>query len=514
MGDTDMRRRALSLVLALVFAPFLGGCLVGPNYERPQMPSPPQYRFLAGAPQAESLADAPWFQVFDDPALQALVKEAIANNLDLRMAIARVEEMRARAGIAKSYLYPQVDGVVSYNARQTSGVRGETTSGEDEDTTAQSGVYGFSLSWELDLFGRIRRGHESALAVVLATDQARRGVLVTLVGDVASHYFLLRELDLQLMIARRTLGLNDETVAYFQNRLDGGVANRLEVDRIRANRSQTAAAIPDIEQQIAVVENSLSLLLGRPPSAIPRQALTEAELLPPPIPPGLPVSLLERRPDIAQAEQMLISANADIGVAKAMFFPTISLTGFLGGVSGDLSNFLGGDGAAWSLGGRVAAADLSRQSSPAERRSRAGPLRDCGRGIPEGRAQRVPRSVDFLDHDPEAGGTARGGTDRRDRAPGRFRACPLAVRFRARQLHRDSHGRPGAVPAAADPRADARRGIARARGALSHARRRLAAIGDRNIWPISSGESTKRNCSSYRASSASCRNGSRPRACA
>ncbi len=350
MGDTDMRRRALSLVLALGFAPFLGGCLVGPNYERPQMPSPPQYRFMAGAPQAESLADAPWFQVFDDPALQALVKEAIANNLDLRMAIARVEEMRARAGIAKSYLYPQVDGVVSYNGRQTSNVRGEAA-GETEDSTAQSGVYGFSLSWELDLFGRIRRGHESALAVVLATDQARRGVLVTLVGDVASHYFLLRELDLQLLIARRTLGLNDETVAYFQNRLDGGVANRLEVDRIRANRSQTAAAIPDIEQQIAVVENSLSLLLGRPPSAIPRQVLTETEMLPPPIPPGLPVSLLERRPDVAQAEQMLISANADIGVAKAMFFPTISLTGFLGAVSGDLSNFLGGDGAAWSLGG-------------------------------------------------------------------------------------------------------------------------------------------------------------------
>jgi len=351
MGDTDMRRRALSVGLALVFAPFLGGCLVGPNYERPQMPSPPQYRFLAGAPQAESLADAPWFQVFDDPALQALIKEAIANNLDLRMAVARVEETRARAGIAKSYLYPQVDGVVSYNARQTSGLRGDATSGEDEDTTAQSGVYGFSLSWELDLFGRIRRGHESALALVLATDQARRGVLVTLVGDVASHYFLLRELDLQLMIARRTLGLNDETVAYFQNRLDGGVANRLEVDRIRANRSQTAAAIPDIEQQIAVVENSLSLLLGRPPSAIPRQALGEAEMLAPAIPPGLPASLLERRPDVAQAEQLLISANADIGVAKAMFFPTISLTGFLGAVSGDLSNFLGGDGAAWSLGG-------------------------------------------------------------------------------------------------------------------------------------------------------------------
>jgi multidrug efflux system outer membrane protein len=206
------------------------------------------------------------------------------------------------------------------------------------------------LSWELDLFGRIRRGHEAALALVLASDQGRRGVLVTLVGDVATHYFLLRELDLQLEIARRTLGLNDETVTYFQNRLTGGVSNRLELDRIRANRALTAAAIPQLEQQIAIVENSLSLLLGRLPGEIERVSFKTDEALPPPIPPGLPASLLQRRPDVLQAEQLLVAANADIGVAKALFFPTISLTGFLGGVSGDLSNFIGGDGLAWSVG--------------------------------------------------------------------------------------------------------------------------------------------------------------------
>ena len=170
-------------------------------------------------------------------------------------------------------------------------------------------------------------------------------MLVTLVGDVASNYFLLRELDLQLEIARRTLGLNDETVTYFQNRLDGGVSNRLEVDRIRANRARTAAAIPEIEQQIAIVENA-HLAAARPAAGRDRARRRSApdEPLPPPIPPGLPASLLERRPDVAQAEQLLVAANADIGAAKALFFPTISLTGFLGGVSGDLTTFLGGGG--------------------------------------------------------------------------------------------------------------------------------------------------------------------------
>ncbi len=230
--------------------------------------------------------------MFEDPTLQALIRDAIANNLDLRIALAHVEEARARAGIAKSYLYPQVDGAVTY------GVRGASTTEEANDTTRQSGTYGFHLSWEIDLFGRLRRGQEAAVALALATEQGRRGVLVTLVGDVATNYFLLRELDLQLEIARQTLRLNDETVTYFQNRLTGGVSNRLELDRIRAIREQTAAAIPEIERQIGQVENLISLLLGRPPGPIARQRLTNTEELPPPIPPGLPASLLERRPDV------------------------------------------------------------------------------------------------------------------------------------------------------------------------------------------------------------------------
>ncbi len=321
---------------------------VGPDYERPVMPTPPQYRFVDGPAQAQLLADSPWWQVFDDPALQALVRDALANNLDLQLAVARVEEARARAGIAKSYLYPQVDGVASYSARQATNAPGQD--GQGNDTTQQSGVYGFQLSWEIDLFGKLRRQHESSLALLLASEEARRGVLVTLVGDVATNYFLLRELDLQLDIARQTLRVNDDTVKYFSDRLEGGVSNRLELDRIRALRAQTAAAIPALEQQIATVENDLSLLLGHPPAPVARERLGDSDPLPPAIPPGLPTSLIERRPDIMEAEQLLVAANADIGAAKALFFPAISLTGFLGGVSGDLTTFLGGDGGVWSAG--------------------------------------------------------------------------------------------------------------------------------------------------------------------
>jgi multidrug efflux system outer membrane protein len=341
-GATEVRLTTCLSILAGL-TPFWTGCMMGADYSRPPMPSPAQYRFVSG-PEAVSLADAPWFQIFEDPTLQALIREALAGNLDLRVAAARVEEARARAGIVKSFLYPQVDGVAQATVGQASTVGQDE---DDEDNTRANGVFGFQLSWELDLFGRIRREHEAALAFVLASEYGRRGIIVTLIGDVASNYFLLRELDLQLEIARRTLRLNDETVLYFQNRLDGGVSNRLELDRIRALRSETAVAIPEIEQQIAIVEHFISLLVGRPPGPIDRPALGSDEAPPPPIPAGLPASLLERRPDVLEAEQLLVAANADIGVAKARFFPRISLTGFLGGISGDLATLMG-QGGVWS----------------------------------------------------------------------------------------------------------------------------------------------------------------------
>jgi len=342
-----LRLPAAAAALALMAA----GCTVGPNYERPKLDPPVQHRDAAPAPTPESVADLNWWQLYQDPGLQALIRDGIANNLDLRIASARVVEARALAGIAKSYLYPEVGAGFGTTQEQRSRVGDPKLSKEQvPDRTYSNWALTGSLSWEIDLFGRLRRGREAAVAQYLATEEGRKAVMVTLVGDIASTYFYLRELDLSLEIARRTVKLNDETVDYYAKRLQGGVSNRLEVNQAKANRAVTAAAIPDIERQIVIAENALSVLLGRPPSAIARWKPIAENEVPPQVPSGLPAQLLERRPDVLQAEQLLVAANANIGVAKALFYPTISLTGSLGTVSSSLSDFMTGDSAVWSFG--------------------------------------------------------------------------------------------------------------------------------------------------------------------
>jgi multidrug efflux system outer membrane protein len=347
MTPLGLTRRSPLLAAALVAA-LASGCAVGPNYNRPQVPTPPAHRFFEGEEQAQSIADTPWWEVVKDPQLQALVREAIANNLDLRTATARVAEARAQYGIARSFLFPEVGVAGGYSAQQVSRLS-EPPQGTAAGKTYQNWSAGFPLSWEIDLFGRIRRGKEAAFAAYLATEEGRRAALITLVADVASTYLFLRELDLQLDVARRTVATNEETVRFYETRLKGGVSNRLEVDRAVANRSRTATSIPQIEQQVAVAENALCLLLGRPPGAIERgEALTDQHL-PPGIPAGLPTSLLERRPDVLAAEQLLVASNANVGAAKALFFPTISLTGILGTVSSEFSNLLKADANVWQV---------------------------------------------------------------------------------------------------------------------------------------------------------------------
>lgn len=338
-------RAAACLSLALLLA----GCTVGPDYKRPVMVSPAQYRF-DGAAQAASLADAPWMSVFSDTVLQDLIHEALTNNLDLRVAAARVEEARARAGIARSFRFPTVDAGFGFAASQGSRNAQPPQANEGEDRTFNNWNVGVQTAWDADLFGRLRRQNEAATAVFLSTEQGRRAVVVSLVGDVASAYFRLRELDLQLDIARRTLGINDDTIVYFRNRLQGGVSNRLELDQVQANRSVTAAAIPQIERDIALTENALSVLLGKPPASIARGRTLAEQQTPPTVPAGLPAALLERRPDVVAAEELLVAANADIGAAKALFFPSISLTGFFGGLSGDFTTLLSGGSIVWSAG--------------------------------------------------------------------------------------------------------------------------------------------------------------------
>jgi multidrug efflux system outer membrane protein len=347
MTRLDLTRCSPLVALALVAA-LAGGCAVGPNYSRPELPTPPAHRFFEGEEQAQSIADTPWWDVVKDPQLQALLREAIANNLDLRTATARVAEARAQYGIARSFLFPQVGVSAGYDAQQASRLS-EPTQALPYKKTYQNYSAGFPVSWEIDLFGRIRREKEAAFAAYLATEEGRRAALITLVADVASTYLFLRELDLELEVARRTVATNEETVRFYETRLKGGVSNRLEVDTATANRARTATIVPQLEQQIAVAENALCLLLGRPPGPIQRgEALTDQHV-PPGVPAGLPAALLERRPDVLAAEEQLVASNANVGAAKALFFPTISITGILGTVSSEFSNLLKADANVWQV---------------------------------------------------------------------------------------------------------------------------------------------------------------------
>lgn len=345
------RAGAAPLCAAGLLAASLAGCAVGPNYVRPEVAAPDNHRGVEGEALPESLADVPWWEVFQDPALQDLIRESLRANFDLRTAAARVEEARAQAGIARSFLFPEVNLAGGATNRQVSRLTEPPEDGGLEDRKFRNYDLGFALSWEIDIFGRIRREREAAAAIFLSTEEARRGVVITLVGDVAQAYFALRTLDLELEIARRTLQVNDETVAFYRRRLDGGVSNQLELNQAVANRSRTAAVIPELERQITLQENLLHFLLGRPPGPVPRGATLTEQHLPPAIPAGLPSALLDRRPDVREAEELLAAANANIGAAKALFFPTISLTGFFGGASRELSNLSDSQARIWSVAG-------------------------------------------------------------------------------------------------------------------------------------------------------------------
>jgi len=282
--------------------------------------------------------------------LQDLIRQALVNNYDLRTAVARVEEARAQIGVVRSFLYPQINFNSGGTAQQVS-VATDPPQTLTSSRSFQNWAIGFGLAWEFDVFGRIRRQAESATAVWVATEMDRRAVYISLVGDIAQFYFTLRELDLELEISRRTLGVNDESIQFYRNRLGGGVSNRLEVNQAIANRSRTAAVIPDLERRIGIQENLINYLIGRNPGPIPRGVVLTEQYRPPEVPAGLPATLLERRPDVQSAEQLLVAANANIGAAKALFFPTFSLNSVLGSQSHDFSNIADKRAAIWSVSG-------------------------------------------------------------------------------------------------------------------------------------------------------------------
>ena len=327
----DSRRDAGGpLLLAALL--FLGACTVGPNYQKPAVTIPDHFY---GAPAtAQSFADTPWFDVFGDPVLRSLIEEALRNGYDARIATARVEEARARYGIAGAARYPDVD----YNVRTGYGRQNEETGAA---LAANVGAF-----WEVDLWGRIRRLNEAARAQYLASEEGRRAVQLALASEVASAYFDLRELDAELDIAKRTVAAFQNTLDLFDKRLRGGTASGLETARAEALLATASAQIPLIERDIVATENQLNVLLGRMPGPIERGSTDQP--VPAQVPGGLPSALLLRRPDVCAAEQALIAANANIGVAEAAFYPTLSLTGVLGVQSAELSELFD-EGRVWNV---------------------------------------------------------------------------------------------------------------------------------------------------------------------
>ena len=338
-----MIRMLLLLLLALTSF----GCMVGPDYVRPDVDVPEEWRF-AYDDTVNDMANTVWWKQFEDPVLDELVLTALLNNRDVRIAAARVEEFAARLDVSRSSLFPQVGYEGSAFRDQASR---ETANGVPSgiDRTNDTFAATVNVGWELDLWGRIRRANEAARAEMLAADDARRAVILTLVSSVATSYVTLRDLDEQLDVARRTLDSRGESVRLFELKYVGGVVSQLEVAQIRSEYEQAAVRIPALEREIALLENALSVLLGLNPGPIARgKSINDLTL--PRVPEGMPSDLLARRPDIQEAEQILIAANARIGVAKAEYFPRISLTGFLGYASDDLSNLVTGSASVGSIG--------------------------------------------------------------------------------------------------------------------------------------------------------------------
>ena len=314
------RRAAAAALLALAVA----GCAVGPNYRRPPVADPPTFRGEARA-EPTSFADLPWWEVFHDDNLVALLREALETSQNIQAAAARVEQARAVAGIATDQLYPAITVEASPSYQQTfSPVQ---VPGLSLNKPYHTYLLQGSLSWEIDLWGRLRRLREAALAQYLGTEEAARGVVVSLISDIAQSYFQLMALDLQLDIARRTVAARRDTLALFEAQERGGVATRLQTASEEGNLADAEATIPTIEQAISVLENRISILVGRPPGPVTRGDDLVRRVVPPEPPVGVPGTLLERRPDLREAEAGLVAANAQVGAALAEFFPRLTVFG-------------------------------------------------------------------------------------------------------------------------------------------------------------------------------------------
>jgi len=343
-----MKHALLSSVAIVTLA--LAGCAIGPTYKRPTVDVPSDFRFAAYQ-STNSFADLPWWEVFKDPTLLHLIRTAVMNNYDLRQAVARVEQARNIAVVARAPLFPQI------------GYGGGVGRGRNAlfnspfplmGATESSAQVNLSAFWEVDLWGRIRRMSEAARAEYLATDNARRGVTIALISEVAIAYFQLLQFDEELAIQRAATNAFTGSYQLFSDRLNNGAASKLETDRAAAALANAASIVPRLELSIASTEIQISALLGRNPGPIARNAITNQPRVAPDIPAGLPSELLRRRPDVLASEQLLIAANANIGASLANFFPRIGLTTFIGKVSPELSAFTAGSANMWNAGATLA----------------------------------------------------------------------------------------------------------------------------------------------------------------
>ena len=319
---------------------------VGPNYRRPAVDTPDGFRGRIGPEDAASFADLPWWDVFGDQELQRLLSRALAGNYDLQAAVARIEQARAQVGVAASDLYPQV-GYQGSAERQKIFLTPRFPS-----TTFNVFQGALNVAWEIDVWGRIRRATEAARAQFLATEEAQRGVLVTLVSDVASGYFQLLEFDRELAIAHESAETYQRTFDLFMRRYVGGTDTKISTSRAEANLRSSEATIAQLERLITQQEDAISVLLGTNPGPIERGTPLVAQATPV-TPPGLTTDLLRRRPDIRQAEQSMINANAEVGVAVANFFPTVGLSAMYGNAGSKIGNVFKNGASVWNIAANV-----------------------------------------------------------------------------------------------------------------------------------------------------------------
>jgi multidrug efflux system outer membrane protein len=328
----------------------LAGCTVGPNYRVPDVSTPAAFRGAAGAAQQESYADLPWWEVFHDETLQSLIREALRNNQDMAVATARVEQARQIAAQARSEYFPAIGyaTVLSYGHNQFTGSPASNTQNPQ----------GFLLAlvratWEADLWGRIRRTNEAARADLLASEEARRGVMLTVASDVSQAYFELLGLRYRLEVGKNMVQTYTSTLRLFTERFQGGLGNQLQTSRAAADLASTSGTVPEMERLVALKENQISVLLGRAPGPIDTNSSLLEQNVPLEIPAGLPSALLERRPDVLGAAAIVRSANARIGIARAAYFPTLGLTTFFGKLSTPLADVTSGHTDAWTFASNV-----------------------------------------------------------------------------------------------------------------------------------------------------------------